>query len=249
MDETDVAGPRSHERRRERRVAVAGIAVLSGGAQNPLVWRVTNLSSGGASLVGDGALPAGRLSLALHVGGFAAVEVDARILRRQLVTRAGRCAVKFVDVSPLQRDALAEILAADHSPVTIARRALVVDREEGRRPALQRQLTALGFTVRQEASPEQAAAWLQRENVEVLLVGEHVIEANRWSLLQFARETAPEIRRLVLASDVRGFRLYYAIKAGLVDALIEPELAGDALARRLLGAAPAAPPSRRASRR
>src|SRR5437899_1903532 len=47
MDETHVPAPNTQERRREPRVVVAGIAVLSGGAQSPLIWRLTNLSSGG----------------------------------------------------------------------------------------------------------------------------------------------------------------------------------------------------------
>src|SRR5262249_45139174 len=123
--------------------------------------------------------------------------------------------------------------------------ALVVDPEGTRGTALSAELALLGFTVRREPSPEQAAAWLQKESTEVLLVGESVIEANRWSLLQFVRDTAPEIRRFVLASDVRGFRLYYGMKAGLTDGLVEPKMVGDTLARHLLGAAPAKPRSAR----
>jgi hypothetical protein len=68
-----------------------------------------------------------------------------------------------------------------------------------------------------------------------------VVEDDRWGLLQLVRDTAPEIRRFVLASDVRRFRLYYAIKAGLVDGLIDPKTTGDGLARLLLGATAAAP--------
>jgi ActR/RegA family two-component response regulator len=239
MDATEVLESQGRERRRERRVWVAGIAVLQGGAQAPSVWRVTNLSQGGASLVGDGGLPSGKLSFGLHAAGFPAVDLEAKVLRRQLVTRAGKCGVKFVGVSEAQKASLREIIGADHTPAIVRRRALVVDREETRGPVLSGELASLGFTVRRATSPEQAAAWLQRETTEVLLVGERVLETNRWNLLQFVRDTAPEIRRFVLASDVRGFRLYYAIKAGLVDGLVEPKMVGDTLARHLLGAAPA----------
>jgi PilZ domain len=239
MNDTRVPEAQGSERRRERRIWVAGIALARGGAQPPSAWRVTNLSSGGASLVGDGAaLPPGPLALGLHVAGFEGVELEARVLRRQLVTRAGRCAVEFVGVTEAQRRALRDILAADHTPVIVQRRALVVEGPEAHTPALPRQLEALEFSVRRETSPERGAAWLQRESTEVLLVGESIIGASSWSLLQFVRDTAPEIRRFVLASDVRTFRLYYAIKAGLVDGLIEPKMAGDALARHLLGSAP-----------
>jgi hypothetical protein len=238
MDE-HVPESQEHERRREPRIRIAGVAVLRGGAQPPSVWRVTNLSLGGAALVGDGALLPARLSLSIHVAGFPAVDVDAKVLRRQLVTRAGKCAVKFVDVSAAAKETLREILDAEQKPLLVRRRALIVDSDETPTLALASELASLGFIVRREASPEQAAAWLQREDTEVLLVGEGVVGASGWSLLEFVRDTEPEIRRFVVAEDVRGFRLYYAIKAGLVDGLIGRKMAGDALARHVLGAAPA----------
>jgi hypothetical protein len=214
---------------------VAGVAVLRGGGQAPSVWRVTNLSAGGAALQGDVALFPGPLALTLHVAGFAALELQAKVLRRQLVTRGGRCAVEFVALSDLQRQTLVDITSADQAPLPERRRALIVGLEGDRARALAKEVAALGFEVRCELLPEQAAAWLQREDTELLLVNESVIAADRWSLLQFAYDTEPEMRRFVLANDVRGFRLYYAIKAGLVDGLLEQPLPEGALARRLLG--------------
>lgn len=231
---------------------MAGVAVLRGGGQPPSIWRLTNLSLGGAALIGDGALLPNRLSVSIHVAGFRAVEVQARVLRRQLVTRDGKCAVRFVDVSGADQDTLREILLAAHfSPSLVRRRALIVDRDEIKTSALAAELVSLGFAVRRETSPEQAAAWLQREDTEVLLVDESVVAASGWSLLEFVRDSAPEIRRLVLAEDVRGFRLYYAIKAGLVDGLVGRQMAGDALARHVLGAVPDKPSvaSQRGARR
>jgi hypothetical protein len=242
MDQTHGPEAQGRERRREQRAWVAGIAVVRSGAQPPSVWRVENLSLGGASLVGDGALPAARLSLELHVAGFPGVALEAKVLRRQLVTRAGRSAVRFVDVSEAQRQALGEILAADHAPAIVRRGALIVDGagEATPAPALSGELASLGFSVHCETSPEQGAAWLQRETIEILLLGAAAMQAHRWSLLQFVRDTAPEVRRFVVtASEVLGFRLYYAMKAGLVDGLVEPKMAGEALARHLLGAASA----------
>lgn len=223
------------ERRRAPRVWVAGVAVLRSGAQPPSVWRVTNLSSGGAALVGDGLLLSGRMSISLHVAGFPDLELEASLVRRQLSTRAGRCAVRFVDLTEAQQRALREILGGDHTPAAERRRALLVHGDDKRVTALAVELAALGFFVRNETSPGQAAAWLQRENAEVLLVDRRVVETDRWSLLQFARDTAPEMRRFVLAEDVRGFRLYFALKAGLVDGLVEPAMPRDKLARHLLG--------------
>ena len=178
------------------------------------------------------------------------MDLEAKVLRRQLVVRDGKCAVKFVGVTEAQRQALREILAADHAPAIGGRRALIVDHDDVKTPALSSELVALGFNVRRESSPEKAAAWLQREETEVVLVGERVLSGHRWNLLEFIRDTAPEIRRFVLASDVRGFRLYYAMKAGLVEGLIPPDTAAETLARYLLGpVVPAEGKPRRASRR
>src|SRR5262249_35474735 len=160
---------------------------------------------------------------------------EVKVLRRQLVIRGGKCAVKFVGVEEAHKKALREILAADHTQAIGGRRAMIVDHGDVKSPALSSDLVAMGFDVRRESSPERAAAWLQREETEVVLVGERMVCAHRWSLLEFVRETAPEIRRFVLSDDVRRFRLYYAMKAGLVEGLIPPDTASETLARYLLG--------------
>ncbi len=246
MEHTPAVGTQSSERRRQRRIWVPGVAVLRSGAQPPTIWRVSNLSAGGAGLLGNGALLSGPLSLTLYVAGFEPVELSAKVLRRQLVTRGGRCAVRFTSLTEAQRQVLADVLAADHTPKLLANRALVVTPHATRSPRLEAELTAIGFSIRHETSPGQAAAWLQREGAEVLLVDESVVEADRWSLLQFALDTAPEIRRLVLAEDVRGFRLYFAIKAGLVDGLVSPTMDGHHLARQVLAGTTRAPSRRQA---
>jgi hypothetical protein len=226
-----------NERRREPRVWVPGIAVLRSGAQAPTVWRVSNLSTGGAALEGDGTLAPGPLWMTLHVAGFEGLDLRAKVLRRQLA-RSGRAGVRFVELTGEQREALADIVSAVHAPALVRRRALVVIPDDKRAPGLTAELTAIGFAVRRETSPGQAAAWLQKEGAELLLVDDSAVEADRWSLLQFAHDTVPETRRLVLAQDVRGFRLYYAIKAGWVEGLVEPTMVGDTLARHLLASAP-----------
>jgi hypothetical protein len=213
------------------------VAVLNSATQPPSIWRVRNLSVGGLGLVGDAALVAGRHLMTLHVAGFPALELRALVLRSQLAQSGRRCAVRFVDLTQEQRDALSVIAGADHSPAHGAHRALIVVPDGVRAQHLRQELDRLGYLVRHESSPGQALAWLQREETEALLVDESVLDADRWSLLQFVRDTAPEVRRFVIANDVRGFRLYYAIKAGLVEALVEPEAAGDGLARHLTGAA------------
>ena len=244
MEETTLPKLEGSDRRREQRIWVPAVAVVRSGTQPPAVWRVSNLSLGGAGLVGDGSMATDRFWLCLHVAGFPALELQATILRRQILTRAGRCAVRFLDLTEGQAQALHAILVAAHAPSEVRRRALLVTPSDARARTLSGELATLGFAVRREASPGQALAWLQREEMEILLVDESLVEADRWSLLQFVRTTAPEVRRLVIASDVRGFRLYYAIKAGLVDGLVEPTTAGESLARHLTGAPAAVSPRR-----
>jgi hypothetical protein len=227
------------ERRRAARAWVAAVAVMQSGAQPASVWRVSNLSVGGAGLVGDGTLSPGVSSLVLHVAGFPPLDLKAKALRKQLLTRGGHGAVKFVDMTPAQHELLVAIMTAEHAPAPVGRRALVVTADDGRAKGLSKELSMLGFAVRREKSAGQGVAWLQREETEVMLVDENVVGADRWNVLQFVHDTAPETRRFVIANDVRGFRLYYAIKAGLVEGLIEPTAAGDGLARQLAGAPPA----------
>ncbi len=234
------------ERRKAIRVPVAAVAVLNSATQPPSIWQVRNLSAGGVALVGDAALIPGRHLLTLHAAGFPPLDLRVAVLRCQLAPSGKRCAVRFVEVTPEQRHVLSQIIAADHSPAHGGHRALVLAPRGERAQHLRDELNRLGYLVRHEESSGQALAWLQREETEALFVDESVLDTDRWSLLQFVRDTVPEARRFVIANDVRGFRLYYAIKAGVVEALIEPSTTGDSLARHLTGM-PGAVEHRRAS--
>ena len=222
------------ERRRARRVWVAGVAVLRGGAQPPSVWRVGNLSLGGASLLGEGAL-AGRLAMSLHVAGFPDMELTATLVRRQLSTRAGRCAVRFVDVSDGQRQLLRDILAADHSPAHSRRARCWSSRTTSAVPRSPPSSPRSGSRCATRPLPDRRRPGCSGRARRCCWWTVASWRWIGWSLLQFARDTAPEMRRFVLAEDVRGFRLYFALKAGLVDGLVEPQMPRDTLARHLLG--------------
>jgi hypothetical protein len=187
MESTETQGS---ERRRAPRAWVPGLAVLTSGTQPPSVWRVSNLSTGGVGLVGDGRLETGRHTLALHVAGFAPLSLEVNVLRRQLMTRGGRCGIRFVDLDEGQRRTLHEMTAASHAPPLAKPRAIIVAPDEARGTSLRHELALLGFDVRSETSPGQAGAWLQLEETDALFVDESAVEADRWSLLQFARDTA-----------------------------------------------------------
>jgi hypothetical protein len=235
MNATTLPELETHERRRAARAAVSGVAVLQSGGQPPSIWRVTNVSAGGVGLEGEGAMAADVVSLTLHVAGVPALELRARVLRRQVSRARGRAGLRFVGLTAAQAQVLRDVVAGEHAPSGERRRALVVSPDERRSSALVGELERLGHSVRREPAPGQALAWLLRDESEVLLVDEAVIEADRAGLLKFVRDVSPETRRLVIANDVRGFRLYYAMKAGLVDRLVEPTSPADVLARHLAG--------------
>jgi hypothetical protein len=219
---------------------VAAVAVVHSATRPPSIWRVTNLSVGGLGLVGDATLVAGRHRVTLYAAGFPAMDLQVAVVRAQLATAGKRCGVRFVDVTPAQRDALAAMVAADHTPALGAHRALVLVADAARARHLCDELAGLGYTARHEPSAGQSLAWLQREETEVLFVDDSIIATDRWNLLKFVRDTTPDVRRFVIANDVRGgFRLYYAMKAGVVEALVEPSATADVLARHLASASAA----------
>src|SRR4051794_41980126 len=96
MGETSSSSLLAAERRRAQRAWVPGIAVLRSGAQPPSVWRVANLSTGGVSLVGGGAVLLDRVSMDLHVAGFPNLELETRLVRRELATQNRRRAPRFI---------------------------------------------------------------------------------------------------------------------------------------------------------
>ena len=118
--------------------------------------------------------------------------LETRLVRRQLATHNRRCALRFVDTSDEQRRILGEMLGADHAAAPARRRALLVHADQAHIPPLATDVAALGFSVRSETSTGQAAAWLQRESADLLLVEHRVVETDRWGLLQFAHDTAPK---------------------------------------------------------
>jgi hypothetical protein len=231
------ANRRTHERVEVPAVASAGVA----GA--PLsVWAVRDLSSGGASMRGGPALtPGTRHAITFHVadGSFT---VSARVLRRQVNAPAGQFAVLFEKVDAEQAAAIARALATGRGPAR-ATHIVVASRPSRARSSLARELQALGHEPAIVESPLGAAALLQaRASNAVLLIEDKLIEVDGWSCAEFIRDCRPQVRRLAIASKVHSFRLNLALRAGLVDAAVEPPFRAAALAVKL--ALPAARPRR-----
>ncbi len=229
---------RPANRRRHPRVPVTAVATLATEGAPLAVWIVQNLSRGGASLVGVAdaiLLPGQHLRFAIHAPGRRPLPLPARILRRQLATRAGRCAVVFDHLSPEQVAAIDETIeAAAVPPGASPAASLVVGRASIALGRLVQGLRPLGHEPRLVESPLDAAAWLQRERAAAaVLVEEASLDVDGFHLLEFVREMRPEVKRIAIAKGVHSFRLNQALRAGLADAVIEPPFEPAALAARL----------------
>jgi hypothetical protein len=74
------------------------------------------------------------------------------------------------------------------------------------------------------------------------------MELDGWSFVEFVRNTRPNARRIIVASDVHSFRLNFALRSGLADAVVERPFQAATLARKL-GIDPATIDARRGARR
>lgn len=215
--------PATENRRKYRRVKVAGVALLTPAERSPAVWIIHNLSMGGASVtVGTGLVSGSVVPLTLLFPDRRPIKVSARVLRRQLSGAAGRCALAFVEVSPEESAAIAAVIHAEETAPAPSATVIVVARASRRRMTLMRTLAALGHEARVTSSPQEAAAWLLRETLATsILVEDKLIEVDGWSLLEFVRDVRPTVQRLAIPDTVHSFRLNLALRSGAAQAVIE----------------------------
>jgi hypothetical protein len=221
-------------RRQHRRGRVPAVAVLPAPDKSVAVWFVRDLSIGGASIMGDSMLISGqRFALKLYLAGHEPLELAARVLRRQLAFRRGQCAVVFENVTAEQSAVLTAAIEAwkDPAAMPVPPDTLVASPSDVHGP-LMRELAAIGRSALQVPSPFAAAAWLHRGAVAVL-VEQNLIEVGGWNFMNFVRDTWPQIKRLVIAKDIHGFRLNLALRSGLVDAVVEKPFRAAQLAAKL----------------
>lgn len=229
----------AQNRRRHSRTQAPAIASVVRSDGTTAVWRVRDLSLGGASLIGDAPLaPGERVELTFHLPGRAPVALATRVVRRQLATRA-RTAVAFDAVDGGVAATLEQVVAAGaaRTPETSVTE-LVVGRGSAGAAVLERELATAGRAVRRVESPLDAAAWLELSTPPTtLLVEEDALVFRGWKLLPHAKDTHPLVRRVVIGNAIQSFRLNLAIRSGLVDGVLEHGCAPEDAARRLgLGA-------------
>jgi hypothetical protein len=223
-------------RRRHRRSEVPAVAVVPAADGSVAVWHMRDVSLGGACIVGDGMLISGqKFAFSLYLAGGPPLQVVGKVLRRQLATRRGECAITFEGLDAAQTAAMTQAIEAwadpAHAPPSPDTLVVLASPSRLLSP-LMRELRALGRTPLQVASPFEAAAWLQRDSAAIL-VEQDQVEVAGWNFMNFVRETWPEIRRLVIAKDIHSFRLNIALRCGLVDSVLEKPFRAAALAGKL----------------
>jgi CheY-like chemotaxis protein len=224
------------ERRRDRRLALPGVAAVKSGAKFLGLFTVADLSAGGMSLIGEAlVLPQQLIEIEVQLPGRAPLVLTGKVLRRGVSgARGRRCAIRFVGLGPQAVAGLTEVLAAPAIQPSLASLLVVWNRASGR-PALERDLADLTPPPLFAASALEAAAWLRVPGglLEAVLVDYLMAGSEGWDFLQHLREHHPQQKRILLVDGVGNFRLNLLLSSGLADAALEKPWTAAAMARKL----------------
>jgi CheY-like chemotaxis protein len=213
---------RSHqpEQRRHPRSEVVATAVVFSSGQMHGSFLVQDLSVGGACLMGHFSTPPGRrLTMMLQFPGKPAFTVAAVVVRHDdLGPTRERTAVRFVELDAEQEDTIQEALVAalERERARLLATVLVISADDDSRAALEHDLRDLGVEAVTVATPLEALAWLERPNARITTVVVDVSPgaAQGLDVLDFVGENHPRLQRVVMADEVRPFRLDLALRSG-----------------------------------
>jgi CheY-like chemotaxis protein len=208
------------ENRRHARSEVVATAVVFSSEQLHGTFLVQDLSVGGACLMGHFTSPPGkRLHLLLQFPGKPALSVRAALVRHDTLgpTRE-RTAVSFMGLTAEEEDAIQEAIVAalERERARLLATVLVISADDLSRGALEHDLHAIGVQAVAVATPLEALAWLERPGacIATIVVDVSPGAAQGLDVLDFVGESHPDIRRVVMADEVRPFRLDLALRSG-----------------------------------
>ncbi len=228
--------PELKERRRDRRLLLPAVAVVSRQGKHLGLFDVADLSRGGASLIGEGVLAPGEVvDLSIQLPAQPLLRLRGAVLRRQATgPRGRRCAVRFDGMTEADTAALAAVLALT-APNPGEAVVLVVWNRSNGSGTLARELAAAGSPPLFASSPLEAAAWLRvgGTRLAAVMVDYLVAGSGGWDFLQYLREYHAGLKRVLLVDGVGNFRLNLLLSSGLADAAIEKPWTASALARKL----------------
>ena len=214
------ADPLSDNRRGSPRREVMATARVFSPERMHGTFLVQDLSASGACLVGhleaaDGAA----LTLLMHFGRRAPFSVKATVVRHDDSGLArARTAISFVHLTAQQEDMIQDAIAAslERQRARLAATVLVLAPEGQGRARLEDDLRAVGHEPVGISTPLEAVAWLDRPGtrISIVLVDVSAGAAHGLDVLDFLGEHHPRIRRVVIADEVRPFRLDLALRSG-----------------------------------
>ncbi len=208
------------DRRRYPRSEVVATAVVFSEDRLHGTYLVRDLSAGGACLVGDMAAPGGeRVTVLLQFPGKTPFSLQARTVRNDDHHRkSARTAISFIDLSAEDEDSIHEAImnALERENTRRSATILVVDHDASCREALERDLRALGHQAVGVATPLEALAWLDRPDARIATVVVDLSPGPSQGLdvLEFLGAHHPNIQRVVMADELRPFRLDLALRSG-----------------------------------
>jgi len=215
-----MSGSPPAELRRHTRTEVVATAVVFSSGQMHGNFLVQDLSVGGACLMGHFSTPPGRrLTVMLQFPGKPGFSVAAVVVRHDtLGPTSQRTAVRFVELDAEQEDAIQEALVAtlERERDRLLATVLVISADDDSRDALEHDLRDLGVQAVTVATPLEALAWLERPNARITTVVVDVSPgaAQALDVLDFVGANHPGLQRVVMADEVRPFRLDLALRSG-----------------------------------
>jgi hypothetical protein len=212
--------PHNDNRRRYSRREVLATATVFSPQKLHGSFLVQDLSAGGACLIGHLEAPAGtKLTLLLQFPGKPPFPVAAFVVRHDSAgPYRDRTAVTFFDLSAEQEDAIQETIteALERERARMAATVLVLAPAGDSRDALEDDLRALGVEPVGVATPLEALDWIERPGARIVtaLIDVSPGASTGLDVLEFLGEHHPDIHRVVMADEVRPFRLDLALRSG-----------------------------------
>ena len=159
------------------------------------------------------------INLLLQFPGKAPFPVAATVVRHDAQgPLRDRTAVTFCDLTPEHEDAIQETIAdaLERERARLAATVLVLAPDGESRDALEDDLRALGIEPVGVATPLEALAWIERPGARIVtaLIDVSPGAATGLDVLEFLGEHHPDIHRVVMADEVRPFRLDLALRSG-----------------------------------
>jgi CheY-like chemotaxis protein len=212
--------PRNDNRRLYARREVLATAMVFSAYRMHGTFLLQDLSVSGACLVGHlETAPGSELTLIIQCPGKTPFSLNATVVRHDErgLLRA-RTAVSFIRLNAEQEDIIHDTIATalERERARLAATILVLAPADDGRDALETDLHELGLEAVGVATSLEALAWLERPGTRITTAVIDVSPgvATGLDMLEFLDQYHPQIRRVVMADELRPFRVDLALRSG-----------------------------------